>query len=268
MENAFKIILAALTAELSTQGFEGPEDMQEKLGKAYLYHTNEVAYQVVYDKEKQVFLLRSNAYTEGGEFAHEWKQLSLWLFDKEEGTEADAQSIANDFVDIVGGSKRKAAVQTAKKKKKKNADDERVIDAIFFFNRLVGIFPELKEEMNKEKITYGQVRTTVIAKDFVAPRIEKLALEKPNSDAFKKVKTLIGEMFTQGDNDLRAIITAGVLNNIADQTAIDRISEGFENDLKKVYKCSRKLIGKDIKPEKVKKQKKIVARALDNDAHL
>lgn len=267
MENAFKIILAALTEELSAQGFQGPETMEDKLGEAYLYHTNEVAYQVVYDESKQVFLLRSNAYSESGDYAHDWKQLSTWLFDKAEGTNSDAQSIANDFVDVVSGSKRKAAVQTAKKKKKKG-DDERVIDAMFFFNRLVGIFPELKEEMNKEKIIYGQVRTTVIAKDFVAPRIAKLALDKPNSDAFKKVKTLIGEMYVQGDNDLKAIITAGVLNNISDETAITRIGEDFPPELKKVYKCSRKLIGKDIKPEKVKKQKKFAARALDDASHL
>ncbi|MDO4459114.1 MAG: hypothetical protein Q4C42_03370 [Clostridia bacterium] len=266
MDKAFQIILNALTEELTKQGFTGPESMDEKLGKAYLFRTENVAYQVVFEDEREVFALRSNAYDEEGNFAHDWKQLSMWLFDKNEGTEADAQSIANDFVDVVGGSKRVAAVQTAKKKKKKN-DDEREVDTIFFFNRLVGIFPELKDEMNRERITYGQVRLTVMARDVVAPKIQKLALDKPNSDAFSKVKNLINEMYKSGDADLRSIITAGVLNNISDETAIARIREDFSDDLAKVYKCARKLIGKNIKPEKVKKPNRIVASALDNEVH-
>ena len=266
MDKAFEIILRQLNEELQKQGFSEPEEMSDDLGKAYLFKTEEVAYQVVYDEKKQVFLLRSNAYTEDGSFAHDWKQLSLWLFDKNEGTDEDAVSIANDFVDVVMGSKRIAAVKSAKKKKKRG-DDENNLDCMFFFNRLVGFFPELKDEMNAEKITYGQVRFTYLAKSSIAPKIQKMALESSGSAQFTKLKTLIGDMYTNGDPDLRALITAGVLNNVSDETAIAKISEDFPEALAKVYKCSRKLIGKNIKPEKVKKQKKIVARALDNAAH-
>ena len=267
MDKAFEIILKQLFEELQKQGFSEPEEMEDELGTAYFFKTEEVAYQVVYDEKKQVFLLRSNAYTEDGSFAHDWKQLSMWLFDKAEGTPEDASSIANDFVDVVMGSKRVAAVKSAKRKKKKSGDDENNIDCIFFYNRLVGFFPELKEEMNQEKIKYGQVRVALFAKEHVAPKIQKMALECTNVNQLSKLKTLIGDMYVNGDPDLRAVITAGVLNNISDQTAIAKISEDFPDALAKVYKCSRKLIGKNIKPEKVKKQSKIVARALDNAAH-
>ena len=61
--------------------------------------------------------------------------------------------------------------------------------------------------------------------------------------------------------DTPAVIQFGVLNNISD-SAIGSIIEGFTDgcDLQKVYKHSRKLIGKKIKPEKKKKQKKVEAR--------
>ena len=64
-----------------------------------------------------------------------------------------------------------------------------------------------------------------------------------------------------GDMDTRAVIQFGVLNNIGDaaiQSIIENFTEGC--DLQKVYKHSRKLIGKKIKPEKQKKQKKVEAR--------
>ena len=88
-----------------------------------------------------------------------WRSLSLWLYDEREGTRADMESILNDFVEVVQGPKRVAVVQ----QKRRGKDGERTVDPLFFMNRLVNIFPELKDELNQEKIAYGQVRYVTLS---------------------------------------------------------------------------------------------------------
>lgn len=262
---AFLTIQDRLYEELSKQGFSEAKPYDDEKGKAVMFTTDEVAYSICYVKDKKSFVLQSTTIDGEGKPAT-WRQLSLWLFDETTGTKADAESIANDFVEVVQGPKRIAAVQTAKKKKK--GDDERNIDPLFFFNRLVGVFPEFKDTMNEERIVFGQIRYATVAKNVLAPKVEELAKNEPDSEAFNKFKSLISDMYKDGDSDLRSIVTAGILNNVNDQTAIDRIAEGFGEELAKTYKCSRKLRGKNIKPEKVKKTKKVVAAALENGNRL
>ena len=154
---------------------------------------------------------------------------------------------------------RREMVKSAKKRRKK--DEENNADPQFFLNRLVPIFPELRDEMNEERIVYGQVCPAIFAKEKVAPKCEQLALHYKDSEPMKRLCTVLCEMYGAGDMDTRAVIQFGVLNNIGDaaiQSIIENFTEGC--DLQKVYKHSRKLIGKKIKPEKQKKQKKVEAR--------
>lgn len=261
-QQAFEIIQSRLYDELQKQGFGEAVAYDDEKGKAVMFATEEVAYSLCFWREKSSYILQSTTLTAEGK-PGTWRQLSMWLFDEAEGTKDDAVSIANDFIDVVQGPKRIAAIQTAKKKGKKKGEDENNIDPLFFFNRLVGIFPDLKDLMNDERIVFGQIRFATMAKEVIAPKCQELGLKKPDSDEFKKLKTLINDMYKDGDSDLRSIITAGILNNISDHTVISGIAEGFSDDMKKSYKCSRKLIGKNIKPEKVKKPKKIIADALN-----
>ena len=63
--------------------------------------------------------------------------------------------------------------------------------------------------------------------------------------------------------DLRSIVTAAFLNGLSD-SAFETVQEQLGDELKKCAKYTRKLRGKKIKPEKKKKQKKVVAKPLDN----
>lgn len=261
-QQAFSLISDRLWEELAKQGFSEATPYEEEKGRAVMFATGEVAYSLCYITEKKSFALQSTTLDEEGK-PGDWRQLSLWLFDPTTDGKSEAESIANDFLEIVQGPKRITAVQTAKKRKKKS-DEENNIDPLFFFNRIANILPEFRDTMNDERIVFGQIRYATVAKNVLAPKIEALGKEKPNSEEFKKIKTLINDMYQDGDSDLRSILTAGILNNIADTGVIDLISEAFNDELAKVYKCSRKLIGKKIKPQKVKKQKKIVAAALEN----
>ena len=70
-------------------------------------------------------------------------------------------------------------------------------------------------------------------------------------------------MYRDGDMDLRSLVTAALLNGLSDG-AFQTVEGKLGDELKKCVKYSRKLRGKKIKPEKKKKQKKVVAKPLDN----
>lgn len=252
---AFDTIQDALSEELQKQGFGEPQPLEDEAGRAVMFATDEVAYSLLYDNKRQRFELRSTTLKEPGE-PGDWRSLSLWLFDERDGTRADAESIQNDFLDVVRGPKRVAVVQ---QKKKRGKDDERNVDPLFFLNRLVNIFPELKDELNEEKIVYGQVRFVTFVKEKVVPKCEDLAVKYPGSEPVKKLGALLDDMYKNGDLDLRSILTISLLNSMSGE-AFASLREELGEDLQKSTKFTRKLKGKKIKPEKKKKQKKVVAR--------
>ncbi len=253
--NAFDFIQDGLFAELSSQGFAPAEPLKEEGGRAVMFSTGEVAYSLLYDKSRQRFELRSAVLDAQGA-PGEWRSLSLWLFDEHEGTKSDLESILNDFLDVVRGPKRTAIVQ---QKKKRGKDDDRVVDPLFFCNRLINLFPELRDELNDEKILYGQVRFVAFSKEKVAPKMEDLIKKYPESEPVTKLAALFDDMYKNGDLNLRAILTAVLLNELSDE-AFSTIWEKFADELKTAAKYSRRLKGKNVKPEKKKKQKQVVAK--------
>lgn len=257
--DAFELIEKGLQEELAKQGFSEAVSLEDPAGRAVMFTTEDVAYSLLYERAHQRFQLRSTTLKEGGE-PGDWRGLSLWLFDEREGTRADAESILNDFLEVVQGPKRVALVQQKHRSKK---DGDRVVDPLFFMNRLVNIFPELKDELNEEKIVYGQVRFATFIKAHVVPRCEDLAQKYPNSDPMKKLCSLLDDMYANGDLDTRSLAAITLLNSLSDG-AFQAVRERLGEELQKSTKYSRRLKGKKIKPEKKKKKKKVVAKPLDN----
>ena len=255
---AFNYIRDSLYEELSKQGFGEAEDYEDEKGPAIMFKTEAVAYGLCFAKEKKSFILQSTNMDAKGQ-PGTWRQLSQWYYDEKTAIREDYESIANDFLEVVRGPQNIAFVQNTKKKKK-NGEDENNIDPLFFFNRLANIYPEFKDTMNEERIVFGQIRYATVAKNVAAPMIEKCA----DKETLKKTAELLSYMYKDGDVDTRSLVTAGVLNNIPDGDCINTLRENFDEDLAKVYKHSRKLIGKNLKPEKVKKAPKVVAGTLDN----
>lgn len=253
--NAFEWIEAKLSEELLSQGFGEAAPLEEDAGKAVMFTNDSVAYSLLYDKQAGHFELRSAMLEEDGQ-PGPWRRLALWLFDEKEGDRSDAESIANDFLEIVRGPRQ---LKQAQQKRKRGKDEERSVDPAFFVNRLVNVFPELKEEINGEKIVYGQVRPATFIKEKVVGKCEALASTRPQGDAMKKLCALLDDMYKNGDMDLRSILTAVLLNGLSD-SAFAVVQEQLGDELKKNTRFSRRLKGKDIKPEKKKKQKKVEAR--------
>lgn len=253
----FELIQKALSAELSQQGFKDPEPLDDPAGRAVIFATDEVAYSLLYATKRQNFILRSTTLTDSGK-PGEWRELSTWLFDMKTGDRADAESIVNDFLEVVRGPKRVAVVQQRKKAAK---GENRTVDPIFFMNRLANLFPEVKEELNEEKIVYGQVRYITFLRAHVLPRVEDLVKKYPDSEPVDKLCELLSDMYKNGDMDLRSIVTYVFCNGLS-QESFQALQGRFDGDLQKVSGFSRKLIGKKIKPEKKKKGrgKKVEAR--------
>lgn len=256
---AFTLIQDGLAEELSKQGFHGPEPLEFEKGTAVSFVTEDVAYCLRYDSSAQRFELCSALISSSGEVG-DWRSLSLWLFDEKEGDRRDAESILNDFLDVVRGPKRVAVVQQQKRKRGK--DDERNVDPMFFMNRLTNLFPQLKNDLNEERILYGQVRYVTFVKQKVAPLCEELAVKSPDGEACKKLCALLDDMYKNGDLDTRSIATVSLLNTMSDE-AFASLRDRLGEELQKDIKYTRKLRGKKIKPEKVKKQKKKVEARLE-----
>lgn len=254
---AFELIETGLQEELAKQGFSHAQPLEDEAGKLVMFSAADVAYGLLYDVKHQRFELRSTTLKEDGQ-PGAWRSLSLWLFDEKEGTKADAESILNDFLEVVRGPKRVAVVQ----QKRRGKEGERSVDPLFFVNRLVNIFPELKGELNEEKIVYGQVRFVTFVKEKVVPKCQDLAVSYPDSEPVKKLCSLLDDMYKDGDMDLRSILTIVLLNGLDDK-AFENLKAHMGDELQKEVKYTRKLKGKKIKPEKKKKKKKVVARLDD-----
>ena len=254
---AFELIETGLEEELVKQGFAQAQPLEDPAGRAVMFVAADVAYSLLYDGKRQRFELRSTTLQEGK--PGNWRSLSLWLFDEKEGTREDAESILSDFLEVVQGPKRVAVVQ----QRRRGKDGERVVDPLFFVNRLVNIFPELRSPLNEEKTVYGQVRYATFLKGKVAPLCDDLMSRFPDSDPAKKLCALFEDMYANGDLDTRSLTTITLLNALSDG-AFAAVQERAGDDLKKDLKFTRRLKGKKIKPEKKKKQKKVVAKPLDN----
>lgn len=256
---AFDLIVEKLTPVLQLQEFNAPEPYDMENGKAVVFTAGNLAYGVFYNVKTKRFDLKSATLQEGKEPT--WRSLSTWMFDPETDVLSDAESIANDFVETVEGSKRVEMVRQNKKRNKKE-DGTLNADPQFLFNRLMGVFPELRDEMAEERIHYGRIRFFTFAKEKIAPKVERLSCDYPGSEPFEKMCSVFNDMYANADMDARSVITAAILNEIND-TAYENIREKLSEDLGKIYKFSRKYRGKQVKPEKKKKEKKVVARSLN-----
>ena len=95
IKNAFEYIAGKVEAQLAPAGYTrqkvAADDKQEIVA---LFTSENVAYSVVYYKEKTHMVLRTCTMTEEGP-DNEWKTLATWMLD-EESTQKDVESISND----------------------------------------------------------------------------------------------------------------------------------------------------------------------------
>jgi len=221
----------------------------EEDGRYALLTGQNAAYGVFYDAEGKRFALKICPLAEG-EPDGSWSNLSVWLFDPDSDSERDVESIANDFLETVSGPVR--TIQKTKKRPKK--DDENNVDPVFFINRMVTLFPELKEDLAEHKFYHPDVLPVYFVREKIAPKILE-TWNGPGGMASKlsdKVFELINECYKNGDLDTKGLITQVILNSVTEPELQARAEEKVGEDLRKIWVAGRKFRDNPAKPEKPK----------------
>lgn len=259
-KKAFELIVGRVEAELVKAEYTKQKVAAESENELVaLFTSQNIAYSVVYYKDKMQMVLRSCTMTEDGP-DNEWKTLSTWLYDDEFATQKDAESIANDFVEGVSGT---VAIKRAKQiKQKKKKDDDGNADPKFLAKRFVTFFPELKDEIKNEEDCYYPFRGATFAKEKLVPKITTY-IKRASKPELEKFAGVFNLQYANGDIDTRSIITIVILNSLED-AEFNCIYECFDEDLKKASVAGRKFKGKTVKPEKPKQKSVSKASNLTN----
>lgn len=229
-------------------------DVASKSENDMVLQKGEEIFEVQYDETtKQVKL---NILDQDKSFV---KNVSSWLLDSETATKKDLDFIAKDFVDAMVGKEKTKHLRS--KKKQKNSDESNVT-GLFFANRMVNIFPELKEEIQEEKESHEEFRSATFSKEHILPKVCELLKSENEKARINKFAKLLSELYKNGTLDARSIITMVILNNIEDEKAAQCLKGAVSEDLLKAWNAALKYKGKKVKPEKPKK-KSLLSKALE-----
>ena len=261
LNEAFKLISDKVGESLEPRGFQQVKANSAKENElAALFVSENVAYSVIYYKDKMHTLLRECPMTDEGP-DNDWKTLATWIFDPEHDGQKEANSIANDFVEAISAPTAQKRAKATKKSKGKKSDDDGNADPLFLSKRFVTLFPELKEEIQYEEQGYNPFRGVTFARASIVPKVNKL-IEKGSDAELKKLGGILSTQYQNGDLDTRSIITVVILNSV-DPANDEKISAYLSEDLQKAFKHAKKYRGKEVKPEKEKKQKPTMAQRLE-----
>lgn len=263
INRAFDIVNKKVEAVLSEQGFKRMNvpstDSNEMVS---LYTGEETAYSVVYYKNKMHMVMRSCAMTADGP-DNEWRTLGTWMFDPAADKEREAESIGNDFADTL--SVPKVVAQTRQQRKKKRNSDDGNGDPLFFSNRMVNIFPDMKDEVKTEENSYELFRGVTFARASIVPRVLEL-MQSGDAKQIDKLAEVLSNQYSYGDQDTRAIVTMVVLNAVTDEKQKEMLKEEMSEELKKAWKAAEKFRGKKVKPAKKQKRsfmQKMMAESIE-----
>ena len=249
-QNAFELIAGRVEDALLKSGCTRQKVSAENENDLVALLTGEnVAYSVLYEKEKQLMQLRTCPMTDDGP-DNEWKTLATWLYDDSEATQKDAESIANDFVDGVSNT---GAVNRAKQNKSKKKKDDGNADPRFLAKRFIAVFPELREEIQAEEDCYYPFRGATFAKEHIAPKLPAY-IKRASKKELEKLAGIFNLQYGNGDVDTRSVITNVLVNSLEDEE-YNTLAEYFNDEMKIAAKFQRKYKGREVEPEKVKVRK-------------
>jgi len=253
-QKALDMISARVAEVLEEQGYTTVQDGKAESNRPTVFRGETTAYAVIYAKKEKRFELRQTT-VEDGKIGEEWKSVSVWLFDPDVATMADAESIANDFCDSLAIVIRKKQTVKARKKEK---GEERYSDPPFLMNRFVTVFPDLKYAIQAHRDKFGSVVPHAMVKEFVNPMVAKM-LSEGNSQQLARFQEVISTNYKNGDLDTKSLITLGILNAITDPAQEKLVEDGLEEDARRAWQHARKYRHKKVRPEKVKALEKLSA---------
>ncbi len=253
VNEAYELICSRVQEVIEPQGFSKLNISNAEENEIVSLYANDVtAYSIIYYSDKMLMVLESCAMTDEGP-DNEWRSLATWMFDPETNDKKDATSIANDFISTISAPSRQ---RTQRQTKKKKRDEDGNVDPLFMFKRLVTVFPELKDEIFSEEDCYSPFRSVTFAKASVVPKINEL-LSSGNKQQIEKLGAILNAQYKNGDMDCRSVITIVLLNGISGGQNEERMEAALDDTLAKAWKHAKRYRGKNVKPEKPKKQSRL-----------
>jgi len=265
-QQALELIAGKLDTALKTNGYAltwEDNDAEGQLSTYALLTGKDAVYGVFYETTKKRFLLRTCGLSVD-EPDNKWVDLSIWLFDPEIDEVRDAESIANDFIDSLTTETK----TITKNKKRTRTDDENNVDPIFFINRFLTIFPELKEDLQEHRFYHTDILPVYFIREKVAQKVIAAWTDRYNGGLDSKLSerlcTLLNDCYKNGDLDTRAIITQIILNSIQDAELELAVEKKLSPSLCGVWKAGRKYRDNPAKPEKEKQKGGLLAQMSSN----
>lgn len=248
-KNYFEILCEIISENEKMKKFKG----LQKNKNEFSFVNGSQSYEIVYDESKKLILLNFVC-------GEKITELSSWFFDMESLTRKDINLIVEDFIETMSGKNKKYTKQS---KKSAKSSDESNITGLFFANRMVNIFPDLKLEIQKEKDYYEKFRPASFACENILPKIQEFAENPSEKNKFIKLGKLLSDMYENGTLDVRSIITMGILNSISSERASQNLKEVLTPELNKAWDAALKYKGKKVNPEKSKSKKSLLSKALE-----
>lgn len=261
IEKAFEHIASRVGTCLAKQNFERQDISSNNENELLaLFLSEDLAYNIIYYKGKMRMVLRLCSVVDG-QPDNKWKSVATWLFDPDADSEKEAESIALDFIETIEGPKQTAIAQSQKKKKKENESN---VDSLFFANRMVNYFPELKDEILYEKTHYETFRGITFAQEKILPKFKEFVAQQEGKE-MSKFSQFLNDLYENGDLDVKGIISYILINSIEDKAQREKLFENFSDQNIKILDAAYTLKGKKIKPEKPKKKRVgMYTKALEN----
>lgn len=271
-KEALSMILKSCSECFSANGFEvkKPEGMEK--GSAPIFEENESAYIEIAKNNLTVRIVSHGDLLDisekdgDGDFTRKESN----LFDLETAEDRDVKSICNEVMDVIETSYGKKAKKQAKKApatvSKSAVRGGMSYDANTLASKIVGMYPELKEEYKANYERYGEF----LAEDFFVNHGNEKIMETIRSgdrQRMKKLFRILGECYENGSTAVQDVIIVtilGELNNdseLIERCCAEITDEDFKDTLIAVNKFLASSAGKRMRkklenPPKYKPKKK------------
>ena len=249
MRQCFDIVKNAMLEKLLADGYSlTTEDYGDKDMYA-LFSAENDAILLRYNTDSKLFsVLRGQP----DQAADKFTQAQSYLFDKEAGDGAkEANGVANEFLETLGGKSGKVAEQAAQiqKQRRKNSDSDEST-AVFFVNRIPSVLPECREPLLRHKQHYERMLPRFFCEEVVVVAVADMLRDGSQKDKCRDFFGLLTTMYAQGDLDTKSIIIQVILGSITNERDVEYVERLVSEDLKKAWIAGRRWVGKNVKPEK------------------
>lgn len=245
-KNYFNVICDAICQSEKTKSFS----VKNKKENYLLLSNDSISYEIKYDDNSKQITLHSCKGEDSSNI------ISTWLLD-ENFSQKDTNLVIDDFITSMVG-KEKVAIRQAKKK---SSENENNITGLFFANRMATFFPELKDPIQQEKDQYEEFRAVKFSREFILPQVNEFIKTEKNTSKISKFGKTLSELYQNSGLSVKSIITIVILNGLSEENET-KLKQYLSDELQKSWEAAKKYKGKKVKPEKPRKKKSLLSRAL------